>query len=168
MTYVFYGLASSIELAIFLFLAHFWRKANEKKESALQWRWTDEDSRNMWIDAAKTMITAAGIAAALVASLSVTSERPSNPIVIRSVKVATISLIICVCASMPLILALSRGHENAKSRAIEEQRAKGMKEPINQGALSNFALGIVLVTAFLALSGFFLGFLFLGRIVWHF
>jgi multisubunit Na+/H+ antiporter MnhB subunit len=137
-----------------------------KAKEAVQWRWSSEDSRDMWMDAAKTMITASGIAAALLASLTV-GHQTMSPLVVYIVKSATVCLVVCVCVSMFLFLALARGHETAKSRYTEKRRQEGYQGEIREGPLSNFALCIILSAALIALSGFFLGFLFLARIVWH-
>ena len=169
MVYFFYGFLVLVEVLILGFIGHFWHKASAaNKTLSAQWRWTSEDSRDMWIDAAKTMITSAGIAAALVASLGLSSGRAVGLFFLWNEKVSTVSLVACVCSSMALILALSRGHEAAKSRNVLEQRIKGNMGPITEGVLSNFALSIILILGFVALSCFFLGFVFLGRIVWDF
>jgi len=167
-TWMFYGFASLVELGIAWFLGHVFCKATQKNEEASQWRWSSEDSRGMWIDAAKTMITASGIAAALLASLTLGSQTKTlSALVVRSVKTATVSLVACVCVSMFLILAPARGHETAKARYLEKRRREGHQGEIKEGPLSDFALRIILSAAFIALSCFFVGFLFLGRIVWH-
>jgi hypothetical protein len=164
----FYGMAFLVEMGITFFLGHVWYRATQKKkEEALQWRWSSEDSRDMWIDAAKTMITASGIAAALVTSLSIGLQNGLKPLVLLSVKVAVVNLIICVCVSMLLIVTLSRAHETAKARNIEKSRGDGLKGEIKEGPLSDFALALVLASSWMALSTFFFGFLFLGRIVVH-
>jgi len=169
-TWMFYGFAFLVELAIACFLGHFLYKATQNSKEAEQWRWSSEDSRDMWIDAAKTMITASGIAAALLASVALAGHRtdPLSALVASSVKAATVSLVVCVCVSMFLILALARGHEAAKARHVEQRRRENYKrEKTTEGPLSNFALCVTLSAAFIALSAFFLGFLFLGRIVWN-
>lgn len=119
----------------------------------------------MWMDVAKTMISASGIAAALLTSLALGKD--FDPLVAHSVKISTVSFVLCVCVSMFLILTLARGHETAKARYLSEQREKGSRMEIREGPLSNFALCLTLAGAFIALSTFFVGFLFLGRIVWH-
>lgn len=123
----------------------------------------------MYTRAAETIITASGIAVALLASLSLSSEKHVNALVEFSAKVAAVSLIFCVCVSLALILALARGHEQAKSRHIAEIRKRVPQGEIetDEGSLSNFELRIILVLAGSALSSFFVGFLFLGRIVFH-
>jgi hypothetical protein len=169
MAHLFYGFLFLVEVLILGFVGHFWYKAAASNNIlSAQWRWTSEDSRDMWIDAAKTMITAAGIAAALVASLGLGSTRAVTSLFLWNEKVSTVSLVACVCSSMALILALSRGHEAAKSYNVLEQRTKGNMEKVTEGVLSNFALSIILLFGFVALSCFFIGFVFLARIVWDF
>jgi len=134
-------------------------------------RYTGDDSRDTYVDVAKTMITASGIAVALVASITLSSEhRPTNPVTVFSAKVAAVLLICCVCASLVCILALARGHEQARSRYIDKRRAEGYQGRIEQyeGSLNNFELRVILLSAGGALSCFFTGFVFLGRIVFHF
>jgi hypothetical protein len=166
---LFYGFVFLVELGIACFLGHVLYKATQNNEEALQWRWSSEDSRDLWIGAAETMITASGIAAALVASLTLAAHQAKmlSPFVASSLKTATVSLVVCVCVSMFLILALARGHETAKARYSEKRRRDGYLGEIKEGPLSNFALSIILLAAFVALSGFFVGFLYLARIVWN-
>jgi uncharacterized protein (DUF2062 family) len=166
-TWLFCTLIFLVEACIAWFLGHFYYKAAQKTKESDQWRWSSEDSRDTWIDAAKTMISASGIAAALLATLAARQTPILNPLVASSVKAATAILVVCVCASMFLILALARGHEAAKARYMTKLRAEGHQGEIKEGPLSYFALRVMLVSAFVALSGFFVGFLFLVRIVWH-
>jgi hypothetical protein len=165
-TVAFYGAVVFIQLPIVWFIWGFWDKANN-----IGWRYTDDDSRDTYVDVAKTMITASGIAVALVASITLGAEhRPTNPIVVLSAKVATVLLIGCVCVSLVCILALARGHEQARARYVDKRRAEGYKGRIelNEGPLNNFELRVILLSGGAALSCFFTGFLFLGRIVFHF
>lgn len=66
-----------------LFVGSFWRVARTKG-----WTYITPDTRNMYVDGAKTLITAAGIAVALLASSGV----------------AEVSLIACVAFSLAVIL----------------------------------------------------------------
>ena len=167
-TWLFYGIAVLGELGILRFLGHIHYKAMQKTEEAEQLRWSSEDSRNTWIDVAKTMITSAGIAAALLATLAARQINVLSDFTASNVRTATVSLVVCVCVSMFLILALARGHEAAKSHYIQNKRREGCETTqIKEGPLSNLALRITLTAAFIALSTFFIGFLYLARIVWH-
>jgi hypothetical protein len=116
----------------------------------------------MYVDAAKTLITASGIAVALLASSVVSSARTTNPLVAFSAKVAVVCLISCVCLSLVVILALLRGFERAQSRYIDKGGKAG------QGELSSGELLFILIPSSIALSCFLVGFLFLGRITFHF
>ena len=121
----------------------------------------------MYVDVAKTMITASGVAVALLASLSFSSQRPSNPTVVFFAKVAGFCLIVCVCMALVHIVALSRGHESAHARNVEALRGAGHLGAIDEGSLTNFELACILVSGGFALSGFFIGFLFLGRVIFY-
>src|SRR5438876_10766044 len=116
-TYLFYIFVTFLAVAPLPFALHYWCKAH----GPLQWIWISIDSRNMYVDGAKTLITASGIAVALLASSSVASARTANPLVAFSAKVAVVCLIACVCFSLIVILALLRGFEQAQSRHIDEQ-----------------------------------------------
>ena len=122
----------------------------------------------MYVDGAKTIITASGIAVALLASSSVSSVRTTNNLVAFSAKVAVVCLISCVCLSLVVILALLRGHERAKSRNVEEQRKSGNHAVITEGKLNSSELIFILVPSGIALSCFLVGFVFLGRVAFHF
>jgi len=122
----------------------------------------------MYVDGAKTIITASGIAVALLASSSISSARTTNHLVAFSAKVAVVCLISSVCFSLVTILALLRGHERAKSRYLEEQRQAGNRAPITEGKLDIVELLFILVPSGIALSCFLVGFVFLGRIAFHY
>lgn len=144
------------------FVLRIWRLAR-----TTDWIWTSEDSRNMYVDATKTLITASGIAVALLAS-SVSSGKTVNSIVSVSAKVAVVCLIVCVVLSFVVNLALIRLHEEAKGRNIDKLRTAGtLTTPITEGKLNVGELLFILVPSGIALSCFLVGFVFLGRIVFH-
>ncbi len=120
------------------------------------------------MDGFKTIITAAGIAVALLASSGVAAERSSNLTIGFSAKAAAVCLITCICASLLAIIALLRGHERAKSRFLEEQRKAGNSAAILEGKLNTRELLFILVPSGFSLSTFLVGFAFLGRIAYHF
>jgi len=122
----------------------------------------------MYVDGAKTLITASGIAVALLASSAVSSARTANDLVAFSAKVAVVCLISCVCLSLILILALLRGFERAENRYIDEQRKTGKQIAPGEGKLNTAELLFILLPTSLALSCFLVGFVFLGRIAFHF
>jgi len=121
----------------------------------------------MYVDGAKTLITASGIAVALLASSAV-SAKTANHLVAFSAKVAVVCLISCVCLSLIVILALLRGFERAENRYIDEQRKAGKQIEAGEGKLNTTELLFILVPTSLALSCFLVGFVFLGRIAFHF
>ncbi len=145
------------------FVWHYWHKAQTRG-----WDWISKDSRNMYVDGAKTLITASGIAVALLASSAVVWARTTNSLVAFSAKVAVVCLISCVCLSLIVILALLRGFEQAQSRYIEEQLKAGNEPKAGQGKLNTCELLFILVPTGVALSCFLVGFVFLGRIAFHF
>lgn len=165
-TYLFYAFVVVLVVAAAWFVWQYWHKARGKEDL----RWIDIDSRNMYVDGAKTMITASGIAVALLASSTVASARTANDIVALSAKFAVVCLIACVCFSFIAIMALLRTYELAHSRWVVAEVAAGRTENarIQQGALTNRELLWILVPAGVAISCFLVGFLFLGRIAFHF
>jgi hypothetical protein len=92
----------------------------------------------------------------------------SSSLVAVSAKVAVVCLISCVCLSLVVILALLRGFERAQSRHIEEQRKSGNQPKAGQGRLNSIELLFILIPAGFGLSCFLVGFVFLGRIAFHF
>lgn len=121
----------------------------------------------MYVDGAKTLITASGIAVALLASSAVAAARTSNGLVAFSAKVAVVCLIACVCLSLVTILTLLRGYERAHSRHTDQLRKTG-GQGTAEGPLNAIELLFILVPTAGALSCFLVGFLFLGRIAFHF
>jgi len=162
-TCLFYTFVALLSLAPILFVWHYWHEARTK-----DWTWTSQDSRTMYVDGAKTLITASGIAVALLASSAVSTARTSSSLIAFSAKVAVVCLISCVCLSLIVILALLRGFERAQSRHIEEQRRTGNVPRTGQGRLNAAELLFILVPAGFGLSCFLVGFVFLGRIAFHF
>src|SRR5216683_3471026 len=151
-TCVFFTFVTLLALAPVPFVLHYWREAR-----SLGWQWISDNSRNMYVDGAKTLITASGIAVALLASSSVASARTANPLVAFSAKVAAVSLISCVCLSLIVILALLRGFERAENRYIDEQRKAGKPIEAGEGRLNMAELLFILVPTSLALSCFLVG-----------
>jgi len=161
-TCVFYIVVFCVVGAPFLFVLRFWRYAHAKG-----WSWSSEDSRDAYVDVAKTLITASGIAVVLLAS-SASPERTADRVAAFSAKVAVVCLIACVGMSLVAMLALIRGHEEAKGRNIDERRAKGLSTfDVTEGKLTSGELLITLIPSAIALSSFLVGLLFLARIVFH-
>ena len=120
MTYAFYTFAMVVLAGAFLFIWNIWRESQTR-----QWNWINEQSRTMYSDAGKTLITASGIAVALVASSSVSSVRAASDVVAFSVRVAVICLITCIFSGFVAILAMMRGFERAQSRQIDAGAGQG-------------------------------------------
>ena len=162
-TCLFYVFVFALAVAPTLFVWSYWHEAHTRG-----WFWISEDSRTMYVDGAKTLITASGIAVALLASSAVSSARTTSSLVAFSAKVAVVCLIACVCLSLIVILALLRGFERAENRYIDEQRKEGKQIEAGEGKLNTTELLFILVPTSLALSCFLVGFVFLGRIAFHF
>jgi hypothetical protein len=122
----------------------------------------------MYVDGAKTLVTASGIAVALLASSSVASARAASGVVALSAKAAAVFLISCVCFSILLIVALLRCYERAWSRRGDELRAAGQRMSEKEGKLNAFELLLILSLSYAALASFLVGFALLGRIAFHF
>ena len=118
----------------------------------------------MYVDGAKTLITASGIAVAL---LTFSASGRTVPLVTLSAKVAVVCLIACVCFSLIVILALLRGYQQAEARHMDEERNAGSGATGGQGELTDGELLLILVPTWFALSCFLVGFTFLGRIAFH-
>lgn len=161
-TYLFYVLVFILVAAPLAFILSIWHEALERN-----WRWINEQSRSMYVDGFKTMVTASGIAVALLASSTVSSARTTNSLVAFSAKAAVICLISCVCLSLIAIVALLRGFERARSRYMEEPNA-GSQTSVTEGKLNNVELLFILCPSCAALICFLVGFAFLGRIAFHF
>jgi hypothetical protein len=136
-----------------IFMWTFWRDAKGR-----QWNYTTDTSREMYVDVAKTLITASGIGVALLASAS---ARALDSVAKFSTRVGVVCLIICICASLATMLALTRGHERAQSRNMEAGRGS------EEGQLLDFELLLILIPGFFALASFLVGLLFLGRVTFH-
>jgi hypothetical protein len=118
----------------------------------------------MYVDGVKTMITASGIAVALLAASAAGPTRTSNALIAFSAKVAVVCLISCVCLSLIVIFALLRGYESARSRILE--RALG--DSFREVELNDTELRWILIPALLGMTAFLWGFIFLARIAFHF
>ena len=160
---MFYSFVTLLAITPLALVRHYWHEAQK-----YDWQWISDDSRNMYVDGAKTLITASGIAVALLASSTVASARTVSPLVAFSAKVAVISLISCVCLSFTVILGLLRGFERAQSRELEKQRKERKDLTPGEGRLNSAELLFILVPVCICLSSFLVGFAFLGRIVCHF
>jgi hypothetical protein len=106
----------------------------------------DERSRENYFETVKTLVTAAGIAIAVIAAGF--QQKFSAPVWI--LQRATISLSLCVMLSVTTMLEMSRSYEEAR---------KDPKQPVSLRKLLS-----VLVLGYLALVTFLLGFAYLTRL----
>jgi hypothetical protein len=153
MACLFYLLVAAAVVGTAVFMWSFWHEAKAK-----DWNWITESSRAMYVDVSKTVITASGIAVALVAS---DLSRTLDPVAKQSARVAVICLITSIVAGLATILALTRGHERARSRNIETRNNP------EEGQLTDLALLFILIPGGVGLCAFLVGFLFLGRVTFH-
>jgi hypothetical protein len=122
----------------------------------------------MYVDVAKTLISASGISVALLAAASnrvptLNSGTYVKEIIATSATVSAFCLISCVVSSLFVILALVRGFEMAQARRVKELG----KEGHGAGELTHVELLKIIVPAGVALPCFVTGFLFLGRVAFH-
>jgi len=162
-TYLFYLFAFSVGTIPTLFVGHYWYEARNRG-----WNLVNEHTQTMYANGAQTMIIAAGVPVALLASSTVTSAKSSNALIAFSAKVAVVCLISCVCLSLLLILALLRGFERAQLRRMDEQRNAGEHLQAGEGRFHAIELVLILIPTWLALTCFLVGFVFLGRVAYHF
>jgi hypothetical protein len=153
MAYLFYLFIFIAVIGPTIFMWSFWRDARGR-----QWNYTTDASRAMYADVTKTLITASGIAVALVSSAS---ARALDNVAKVSARVGVVSLIICISGALVTMLALTRGHERARSRNIDAGKGG------DGGQLSDFELLFILIPGGVALASFLVGLLFLGRITFH-
>ena len=123
----------------------FWRDAQQQ-----EWDWINDESVKMYVDAAKTFLTASGIAAAIaVGSLGGKLAVPA-----WIIQRAVAGLVTCVVLAPCSVLLLYRFYE----------RAKGRQRHGSEGRLTRLELAILLIVAYFTVEGFILGFLYLARI----
>ena len=132
----------------------FWRDAR-----AQGWAWITAESLKMYVDAAKTFLTASGVAVAIVVASLGGKFSPPLWIVQRSVT----GLVTCVVFAPITVLVLYRLYERARSR----HQAAEPRDPHSQGELTRLELAFLLLMAYITAEGFILGFLHLARIPFH-
>lgn len=127
----------------------FWRDAYKN-----EWDWISDESVKMYVDAAKTFLTASGIAVAITVSALSYKISAAPWIAQRAVS----GLVACVVLAPCTVLVLYRLYERARSRARDN----------TEGRLTRAELAILLVMAYFTVEGFVLGFLYLARIPFNF
>jgi hypothetical protein len=109
------------------------------------WRCIDADSRQMYIDLGKSLITSAGIASAIIVGTYAKGVAPE-----WMAGRALIWLVACIIFATFYAVALSRFYEMAHSRGDD--------------LLKNWELRVILILSLFALGSFLTGFLYIGRI----
>jgi hypothetical protein len=144
MFHLLFGLAV---LGPLIFMWSFWRADRSGVE------WIHTEARDVYVEAAKTLIPASSIAIAIVVSpLGVKLAFP-HWIVQRAVTALTL----CMVSSVLAILAIARGYALASSRTTAAQT----------GRLTAFELFLVLAAEYFALVGFLTGFLYMARMAYY-
>jgi hypothetical protein len=156
MTWLFYLLVVLAPVMPLAFIWSIWKEGQSH-----EWNWINVQSLTMYVDAAKTLITASGIAVALVAASAISPTKNLDRAVISSAKVGVICLILCIFFSFAAILALMRGFERSSSR----HRERGGSP--TEGQLLLPELSFILIFGYFAIATFVEGLLFLGRIAFH-
>jgi hypothetical protein len=159
MTCLFYASLAIALLIPWLFVYSYWHGSQRHGLN-----WISHTSRDMYVDAFKTLISASGIVVGLAVGSAFSAQRsPStNPLIVCSAKVAVFSLLGCIIFSFAGLMALLRGFELAQSRRIKQSGDS------SQGQLQLSELVCILIPTGIALSTFILSLFFLGRIVYHF
>jgi hypothetical protein len=132
------------------------------------WDWITQYGRDMYADVMKTLITASGVAVALI----VTALSGHNSSVTHSARLAVVTLTVSIVASMMTTFLLCRFYEKANSRARDVAGKSGMSPenprwPSDQGQLKPHELALILFPAYFALAGFLLGFLSLTKMAFE-
>ena len=109
------------------------------------WRYVDAESRQMYVDLAKSLITSAGIASAIIVGTYAKGVAPAG-----MAGRALVSLVVCIIFSTFCAVAISRLYEMARS--------------CGDGLLKNWELMVILILSVVALGSFLTGFLYIGRI----
>ena len=78
-TYLFYTVVTVFAIVPLLFAYSFWYEARTKG-----WDWSSEGSKSMYVDVGKTLITASGVAVALLASLALSSAKSADRVLVSS------------------------------------------------------------------------------------
>jgi len=114
-----------------------------------RWLYIGIDSRQMYVDLAKSLLTSAGIASSIMVGTYSHSQMPA-----WMVGHGLMFLVACIVSSVWFMTAISRFYETATSREPGKQPAP----------LMWWELLVVLILADMALSLFLIGFLYIGRI----
>lgn len=122
------------------------------------WRWVDKDSRDTYVRIADTLIASSGIAVTLLMTLS----KPSMPR--WMLHRAVVSLVVSIVFAVFFILIFVRNAEVAIARYSDECARKDAPNERHIGRLTKGQLLLILGMAWVAITSFLWGFLYLGRL----
>src|SRR6266478_3453532 len=117
--------------------------------SAIKEKKVDELSRGNYFDVVKSMVTAAGVAIAIIAA----GFQQKFPAPVWILRRATASLSLCVMFSVTTMLEMSRSYEQARHEKTEPVRLR--------------SIIILLMLAYSSLVTFLLGFAYLARLTFY-
>ncbi len=117
--------------------------------SAIKEKKVDELSRGNYFDVVKSMVTAAGVAIAIIAA----GFQQKFPAPVWILRWATASLSLCVMFSVTTMLEMSRSYEQARHEKTEPVRLR--------------SIIILLMLAYSSLVTFLLGFAYLARLTFY-
>jgi hypothetical protein len=120
MAFLFYTFIVIVIVGPAIFMWTFWRDARGR-----QWNYTTDISRAMYVDVAKTLITASGIAVALVSSAS---ARVSDDVARFSARVGVASLIICISAALCTLASMLSDGRNLDHAHRCSSRGTGIQK----------------------------------------
>lgn len=119
----------------------------------------------MYVKVLETAAAASAISSSILAAI-VSSGEPRTQVVLVSVRWSVVCLIGCIAFALVTMLALSRAYDLARSRLLESELAK-VATTYEQGPLSDSELLWILTAGYFCLVGFFVGFLFMGRLAFQ-
>ena len=153
MSWGFAVLLTAVTIATSGYIAWFFEGARKN-----DWRWVGKDSRDTYVRIADTMITSSGIAVTLLMTLG----RSGTPR--WMLHRATLALVVSIVFTVFFILIFVRNAEVAMARHSDECARKGTGNGGGIGPLTNKQLLWTLLTAWVAVTSFLWGFLYLGRL----
>ena len=146
-------LATLITLGTTVYVGWFFKGALKN-----DWRWVDKHSRDSYVRIADTLIASFGIAVTLLMTLG----RTSTPR--WMLHRATLALVVSIVFTVFFILIFVRNAEVAMARHSDDCTRKGNRNRGGIGPLTNKQLLWTLLTAWVAVTSFLWGFLYLGRL----
>ena len=160
--FIFWTLFVAVIVLPFWFVLSIW---NQRNQGIVGRNWINKDSREMYVKVLETAAAAAAIAASIIAAI-VSNGEPRAHAVLVSVRWSVVCLVACIAFALATMLALSRAYDLARSRFVETELAK-IAATLEQGQLRDVELRWILILGYCCLVGFFVGFLFVGRIAFQ-